>query len=130
MKLATRVVKGAHGLRKLPPFLVEAIGPFVGHTGYPLPAYFHGLLIVRIAGAQPRYLVRVGGLGDFLAAEAHVAAVGFGGVPAQRFLLGGGPREEGCGRGEDVLHGGGGDAGVGEVEEAAGAEGVEDGLGG
>jgi hypothetical protein len=73
---------------------------------------------------------RGGQLGDLLAARGGVAAVGFGGGPGEGVLGGARQAEEG-GRGvEDVLPDGRGDGDVGEVDEAAGLEALQDGFGG
>ena len=59
-----------------------------------------------------------------------VAAVAAGRRPAEGIFLALGPVEEAGGAGEDGGDGGGGDAVVGEVEEAGGLEGCCDGFGG
>ena len=106
--------------------VAEAVGPPVRQAGHALAADLHRLLQVRVRGAEPCDLGRVGGLRDLLAAGGHVAPVRVRGRPGQRVFLVLRAREEGGAVGEGGGHGGGRDAVVVQVEKARGLEGVGD----
>ena len=119
-----------HGAGEVYAGRVELVGPSVRGVRHTFSPDLHRLLEVGVAGPEGEDLRRVGGLGDFLAAEGHVAAVGSGGGPAEGVLLGLASVEEEGGFLEYVVDCGGWDAVVAEIEESGGLEGLVDGLGG